>query len=178
MQNDSLLKEYELCQEAVQALEDPIWQASSIAGLGSIGSLALLAQAKPDLAILVTGGFALVLLTFFWWWIVRRWWSIQHTKLERMFEIEAKVESLRQVSYVRYLDKFHRRGLLFLPRRRSISYRRNLVQFRKRIDLPPSVAKRLRAVPFQRRGPLEILAWLRWTALAFWIVLVLNSAGA
>ena len=102
-----LLKEYELCQDSAQSLESTVWQTSAIIGIGSIGSLILVANHPPDeqppFLVAAFIGALVSLASFIWWRMARRWWSIQHAKYLRMRHIEEDL-NIYQTRYVRYMD--------------------------------------------------------------------------
>jgi hypothetical protein len=98
-----LLKEYELCQNAAQSLESTIWQTSAVIGIGSLGSLALVAKERLNWLPAVIIGFVAIFASCTWWRMARRWWSIQHTKFYRMRHIERDID-FYQVRYLDYLD--------------------------------------------------------------------------
>ncbi len=52
--NETLLKEYELCQNAAQSLETPIWQTSAAIGIGSMGTLVMVVTAERPLPLIPT----------------------------------------------------------------------------------------------------------------------------
>jgi hypothetical protein len=102
-----LLKEYELCQDAAQSLESTIWQTSTVIGIGSIGTLVLVASQPIEWPLTVSVGLPIIFANWIWWGMARRWWSIQHAKYCRMFDIEQHLRVLYQTTYVRYLDDLH-----------------------------------------------------------------------
>jgi hypothetical protein len=107
-EKEMLLKEYELCQVSAQGLESAIWQTSAAIGIGSIGTLALVAG-QPllgwlGLGIPITIGLLAILASWIWWRMARRWWSIQHVKFCRMRHIEERLQFFYQTRYLTYLD--------------------------------------------------------------------------
>ncbi len=103
---EALLKEYELCQNSAQSLETPIWQTSAAIGIGSIGSLILVATAERPLPLIPTiiiGAFV-CLGSYMWLFIAKRWWSIQHTNYLRMRHIEEDLKVICQTRYIEYRD--------------------------------------------------------------------------
>ena len=102
-----LLKEYELCQNAAQNLESIIWQTSAVIGIGSIGSLILVANQYQQASLSWQAASLIGLLVFLfsciWLFMARRWWSIQHIKYLRMSHIEEKLR-LYQTRYLNYVD--------------------------------------------------------------------------
>lgn len=89
---DELWKQYELCRDSAQGLETLIWQTSAGLGVGSLGTLILVANHPENEQlpwyVVVTLGALVLFMTILWWYMARRWWSIQHAFLIRMRHIE------------------------------------------------------------------------------------------
>ena len=99
-----LLKEYELCQNSAQSLESTIWQTSTAVGIGSVGTLVLVANIRPDWQVVAIIGGLVTATAFIWWYMAKRWWSIEHAKFLRMRHIEEDLKMMYQVRYIQYLD--------------------------------------------------------------------------
>ena len=90
----TLLKEYEVCQDSVESLEALVWQSAATIGLVSVGTLALVATSRPSIpTIIIVGAFSTA-GTVLWWRLANRWWSVQRTKLQRMWDIEEDLSRL------------------------------------------------------------------------------------
>jgi hypothetical protein len=102
-----LLKEYELCQADAQDLESTVWRTGAVIGIGSIGTLIVVAnhpsQGQPPWQVAAIIGALVFLTSIIWWYIARRWWSIQHAFFMRMRHIEEQL-GLYQARYIQYLD--------------------------------------------------------------------------
>lgn len=108
LDNELLLKEYELCQKAAQSLETIIWQTSATIGIGSIGAFILMANHTEDkpLPWIATCVIGLLVSSASWVWFLmaRRWWSIQQANFLRMRHIEERLPIFHRARYVNYLD--------------------------------------------------------------------------
>jgi len=103
--NEELMKEYELCQQAAQALEATIWQTASLLGIGSVAGIAVVAgAARPELAV-IPAGIVVVSAGFLWWELAQRWYSVEHVRFTRMILIERALRRRGQASYVQYLNE-------------------------------------------------------------------------
>lgn len=104
---ETLWHEYESCQKATQSLESIIWQTSGVIGIGSIGSLILIANRvdteHPSPFIVAVIGLFVVFASTIWWFMARRWWSIQHSLFMRMRHIEKRL-GIHATRYLQYLD--------------------------------------------------------------------------
>jgi hypothetical protein len=104
----TLLKEYELCQNAAQSLESPIWQSGAAVGLGSIAffisSVDKIDKTKNCHPIVFIGLFV-ILANIVWFLMARRWWSIQQANYLRMSHIEQELK-IRKLQYLTYLDGY------------------------------------------------------------------------
>jgi hypothetical protein len=102
-----LLKEYELCQSDAQGLESIIWQTGTAIGIGSIGTLIIIANhpisEQPPWQVAAIIGILILLMSIIWLGMARRWWSIQHAFFMRMRHIEKEL-GLYQARYIQYLD--------------------------------------------------------------------------
>lgn len=105
-----LLKEYELCTNDANHLEEVIWTTAgvlftaSIAGIGVLGST-VPANPKPyDYLLRIS--LSILSIIFLWSWkiIASRWYSIQRMMYYRIIEIEEELEMYKE-RYVSYLDK-------------------------------------------------------------------------
>lgn len=106
---DILLTEYKICQDSANRLEAIVWQTSSIMGIASVATLALVATRKPGFISLLLVAILASVIPFLWWQIARRLWSIEHVKLARMLEIEQELGIVRQTRQLKYLDDLHDR---------------------------------------------------------------------
>ncbi len=105
--DQSLIKEYELCQKSAHDLDVTIWQTSTAFGLGIIGTFILVAnhpanQQPPFMIAMLIFIFSFF-LSLVWLAMARRWWSIQHSIFIRMRHIEEDL-GLYKVRYLAYLD--------------------------------------------------------------------------
>jgi len=105
-----LLKEYELCTNDANHLEEAIWTTAgilftaSIAGIGVLGGT-VPANPKPyDYLLRIT--LSMLSIIFLWSWkvIASRWYSIQRMMYYRIVEIEEELEMYKE-RYVSCLDK-------------------------------------------------------------------------
>ncbi len=103
-QHELLLKEYELCQKAINDIETPIWNLSTILTAASIGSLAILADKDIPWYVVFFIGYFGSLIVWIWWFSARRRWDIQHTKLMRMRHIEESLHVFQNL-YVSFRDQ-------------------------------------------------------------------------
>jgi hypothetical protein len=101
-----LIKEHELCQESSRSLEATIWQSASVIGVGSIGSLALLATKRISPVLSTVIAAVAVTAVWTWWKVTKRWWSIQHAKYARMADIECELGVPFQQRYLDFLDDY------------------------------------------------------------------------
>ncbi len=100
----TLLKEYELCQDHTKHIENNIWATSSIIGLGSMTSLLLSNLKDIDRFSVVLIGVFLVIAVWIWWGAAKRWWDIQHATFMRMRHIEEEIH-LYQMRYIEYFNE-------------------------------------------------------------------------
>ncbi|MBI4456678.1 MAG: hypothetical protein HY644_12360 [Acidobacteria bacterium] len=98
---DRLVDVYRIYNDQVSRLESYIWQTATLLGIGSAVGLVSLADkyenttaylGKVTMAAVFTINASLV-----WWRFAKRWWSIQHLKLERIDEIERRID--RQMEF-------------------------------------------------------------------------------
>ena len=168
----NLLKEYEICQQAAQALENAIWQSATVLGLGSAAGLILTLSQGSSLHVIALVGTLVITGSFAWWRIARRWWSIQYSKFTRMLHIEAQLRYPGQVSYLRYLDDLSELVAERTSQKGHISRIRPAGVPRRSYEIPASAAKdlhRLNCRDFERRGPREVLENLPWVSLFVWV---------
>lgn len=104
---ETLWREYESCQKAAQNLESVIWRTSGVIGIGSVGTLILVANRagneQPPWFIVTIIGLFIFLLSIIWWFMARRYWSIQHALFMRMRHIEKRL-GIHATRYLQYLD--------------------------------------------------------------------------
>lgn len=99
IEEERLLKEYQICLEQASRLESNIWQTAGLLGIGSIvGLISLIGDGTlaPFGAVLVAAVFA-INVSLVWLRFTRRWGSIQTLKFERMSEIERKIDFKQSV---------------------------------------------------------------------------------
>jgi hypothetical protein len=104
-----LLKEYELCTNDANHLEEVIWTTAgvlitaSIAGVGFLGGTIPTKPTPYD--YLLRAGIALPSIAFVWSWriIASRWYSIQRMMYYRIIEIEDELDMYKE-RYIAYLD--------------------------------------------------------------------------
>jgi hypothetical protein len=103
-----MLKEFELAQAKAQSLEDNIWKTAAAFGLGSMGTLVVLAsqslEGPPHWFIVLVVGFFVFAVNQIWWGMACRWWEIQHVVLLRMRHIEGVLDMKRE-TYIHDFDK-------------------------------------------------------------------------
>jgi hypothetical protein len=105
-----LLKEYELCTNDANHLEEVIWTTAgilftaSIAGIGVLGGTVPASPKPYDYLLRIT--LSILSIIFLWSWkaIASRWYSIQRMMYYRIVEIEEELEMYKE-RYVSYLDK-------------------------------------------------------------------------
>jgi hypothetical protein len=148
--DEKLWKEHKACQNAALSLESPIWQTSSVIGIGLIGTLLLVAnhaaKEQPPWQVAAVIGLYTSVASFIWWFMARRWWSIQHAMFIRMRYIEEAL-GVYSVRYVHYLDNPSTLSRSGLPKDEVEELRKRT---EKRGLLPPS---------HQRRG-IQAILWL------------------
>lgn len=159
-----LLKEYELCQSDAQGLESTIWQTGTAIGIGSIGTLIIIANhpvaEQPPWQVAAIIGFLILLMSIIWLGMARRWWSIQHAFFIRMRHIETEL-GLYQARYIQYLDHPNTLTESGLPD-----------SFAN--ELRSRAGKRKRFFPtHQRRGIQSILVFLPVVILIPWAIYTL-----
>lgn len=100
------LEEYKICQQKAQSLEGPIWQTSSIMGLGSIGALLVIVTKSGNIDLLLVIGVGVFVNLFAWIWykMAGRLWSIQHTALMRLYHLECKQKEFYLERYIKRRD--------------------------------------------------------------------------
>lgn len=109
-QIEVLLKEYELCTNDANHLEEVIWTTAGVLITASIAGVGLLGSTIPPNArpydYLFRAGIAVLSVIFVWSWriIASRWYSIQRMMYYRIIEIEEELEMYKE-RYVSYLDK-------------------------------------------------------------------------
>ena len=73
--DEKLWKEYTACQNAALSLESPIWQTSSVIGIGLIGTLLLVAnhtaEEQPPWQVAAAIGLCTSGASFIWWFMAR-----------------------------------------------------------------------------------------------------------
>jgi len=106
--HEILFREYELCQSYANSIESSIWQAGSVLGIGSIGTIIvlLIKDTKPELHVICGIGFLIIWLISIWRKISDRWLSIQHAKYFRMREIESELKCVFTQRYIVYLNDY------------------------------------------------------------------------
>ena len=169
-----LMREYETCLETAWKLEANIWQTSSIIGIGTIGTLIIVASGKQDLALALPIGLLAVIGVFMWWAIAERWWSAQHVRFTRMLHIEQALNRPGQVSYMRYLDDLKDLTKDRKKRTHEAWRSRRLRVPRRRYAITSAQAKDMHRINwpnYQRRGPRDVLAYFPWANLVAWILL-------
>jgi len=167
-----LLKEYEIFQQAAQALENAIRQSGTALGLGSAAGLILTLSQGSGLHVIGLVGTLVITGSFAWWSIARRWWSIQYSKFTRMLHIEAQLRYPGQVSHLRYLDDLSELVAERTSQKGHISRIRPSGVPRRSYGIPPGAAKdlhRLNFRDFERKGPREVLENLPWVSLFVWV---------
>jgi hypothetical protein len=178
-----LLKEYELCQDSSQTLESVIWQTGAVIGIGSIGSLALVAKDQPSWQVAAIIGLLVVLTARLWWFMAKRWWSIQHAKFLRMCHIEETL-GLYQTRYVYYLDgltRAEKKGNSRRQDKEDIRARRKLKE--RFLPTDPWVKDHLSEdmkdarANYQYKGVQDYLKCLPWLNLAAWSLYVIYLTG-
>ena len=102
--HEILMKEYELCQASTHHLESTIWKTSAGMGVGSLGTMALLAGLKvSDWHVALPIGLLVVSVTWIWWFMATRWWDVEHFTLWRMQDIEEDL-GMYQKRYTYFKD--------------------------------------------------------------------------
>lgn len=173
-QNQELMKEYELCQQGVQALEATIWQSGSLVGIGSVGGILLVAGLDDAQLAVIPAGIMVVFGNFLWWRLAKRWWSVQHARITRMRLIEQQLKRAGQASYVQYLNDLDR----VRSRRKKRWNKRGerpqglVARLRNRVPLEDAVElHRVNCPTYYKPGPREFLWQLPWINLVAWVVL-------
>lgn len=105
---ESLLKEYEMCQQKANSLADNIWKTALILGFGSIIGLITLAgndkipdDLRPWLTVIISLFSIGILLG--WYRLFRRWSSIEQVMFRRMEHIERQIQFKTNL-YIGYLN--------------------------------------------------------------------------
>ena len=102
-----LFKEYELCQNSTQKIEDNIWKTFSAIGIIAVGPLTIISTteiSKISVLLILISGFFVVSTTWIWWGMASRWWDIQHITFGRMSDIENELKCIYQIRYIKYKD--------------------------------------------------------------------------
>lgn len=158
-----LLREYEWCQSDARGLESTIWQTGTAIGVGSTGTLILVAnhpiQKQPPWQVAAIVAALVILMSILWLGLARRWWSIQHAFYARMRHIEEEL-GLYQTRYVMYLDDPRKLADSGLPSAHAEEIRERA----KKRGFPFR--------PHQRRGVQGILVFLPILILLPWAVYV------
>jgi len=173
-QREELIREYELCQQGVQALEATIWQSGSLIGIGSAGGILLVAGLDDAKLAVIPAGIVVVYASFLWWRLAKRWWSVQHARITRMRLIEKELQRAGQTSYVQYLNDLHRVCSRRKKRWNRRGKRAEGPVARLRNSVPLEDAAELHRVnwpTYYKPGPREFLWQLPWLNLVAWIVL-------
>lgn len=157
---DTLFKEYELCQESAQKLESTIWQTSAALGIGSIGTLSLIAnhplEEQPPFLITLVIGLLISGVGTIWWHMARRWWSIQHAKYLRMRHIEEEL-NMHQTRYIKYLDDPSELATSSLPKERQDELKRFADSNYQR----EGVQKYMKLLPLIMAASWGVYLWIR-----------------
>lgn len=157
---DILLTEYRICQDSANRLEAIVWQTSSIMGVGSVATLALVATRSAGLVSLIIVAMLASVIPFLWWQVARRLWSIEHLKLARMLEIEQELDLVRQTRQLKYLDDLHKR---FGRKLKTDSKDPTIAEFRselrRKYRISVAEAADLEQLDHHRRGPQDVLKW-------------------
>ena len=128
---DKLWREYEACQKAAQNLESIIWQTSGVIGIGSVGTLILVAnhptKDQPSWWVALIIGLSIFLFSIIWLFMARRWWSIQHAFFIRMRHIEERL-NIYATRYLHYLDNPYALPESRLPKRQRQELRNRAEQ--------------------------------------------------
>ena len=109
-QTEILLKEYELCTNDANHLEDSIWTATSILLAATGAGLGLLGSSNPGniYNLIVDAGISIfsLLIVHIWYRIVFRWHNIQGQIYRRSEKIEEVLQHMRKNLEIRaWLDK-------------------------------------------------------------------------
>jgi len=161
-----LLKEYEVCQSSIESLAANVWQTSTVIGLASVGTLALVATTNPPfLASLLVGVFSM-LGTLVWWKLAYRLWSVRDAKIVRMRHIEEDLAVAGQGHYVAFMDELYSRR----PRRKVFHDDHRILEMAKKFNIPEDRARQLSQVEYQRKGPKDWIRIFIYAMPATWLI--------
>lgn len=99
---NSLLKEYELCQMSVNHQDNMAWVIGSIFIVQSFAGLYFMATIERFIIATLIGFFSTILL-WLWYFIYKRWTSFVEVSHYRMHEIEKELD-LWKNRYINFLD--------------------------------------------------------------------------
>ena len=107
LENDKLLREWEIIMRRVESIDARIWQGAGIILIISLGAISLLGWSTPisqdKMVFAVVAGIFSILVLLVWWFIFHRWIYLQRIYGYRAREIEDQCD-LRVNRYARIIE--------------------------------------------------------------------------
>jgi hypothetical protein len=181
---ERLLDLYQIYDKQASRLESHIWQTAALLGIGSaVGLVALASEYKKTLAYLGTTVVATIFAinaSLVWWRFARRWWSIQRLKIERMDEIERRInEEMKfpENALVSERDEEVMKHRLYFRKEGSLYQRISNKSFFFSIpdDLQPTKSKHKEIGNYEYRGNQPAARLLLVTNIFLWLLVTIYT---